>query len=339
LEELGSWLRQEARVPPPNVFGRCLTPLSRLPKVAVLDILRQAGQTRLRAKAGLLQALAKQVGWEQALWQGLFGALGYKSNIWPMRRLAELLPPILADPPKPTTPLALQARLLGLSGLLPAASADHSRSTAAYLSGVWSQWWREREQFTEMALPRSMWRLGALRPANHPQRRLALAAHWVATGDLPQRLERWFASAPPDRKLASSLLEILQPPEDEFWSHHWTLASDRMVRPQPLIGPPRVTDLAINVILPWFWIRAVTGKNTELQRRAEASYFAWPKAEDNAVLRLAGCRFFGSARACRFGSAAVQQGVLQIVRDFCDFSDALCDRCPFPQLVTGAVGE
>ena len=84
-----------------------------------------------------------------------------------------------------------------------------------------------------------MWRLGALRPANHPQRRLALAAHWLALGDLTQRLERWFASARPDRKLASGLLEILQPAEDDFWSRiHWTLASERMARPQPLIGPP-----------------------------------------------------------------------------------------------------
>ena len=81
MEELSCWLRQEPRVPPPNVYGQCLTPLSRLPKVAVEELLRQAGESRLRAKADQLQALAKQVGWEQALWQGVFGALGFKNSM------------------------------------------------------------------------------------------------------------------------------------------------------------------------------------------------------------------------------------------------------------------
>jgi len=31
--------------------------------------------------------------------------------------------------------------------------------------------------------------------------------------------------------------------------------------------------------------------------------------------------------------AAVQQGLIQIVRDFCDRSNALCDNCQFPELV------
>jgi Ni,Fe-hydrogenase III component G len=29
-------------------------------------------------------------------------------------------------------------------------------------------------------LPRPAWKFHGLRPANHPQRRLALAAHWLA---------------------------------------------------------------------------------------------------------------------------------------------------------------
>ena len=51
-------------------------------------------------------------------------------------------------------------------------------------------------------------------------------------------------------------MEIFQVERDEFWSWHWTFKSARMTKPQPLLGEARVTDLAVNVILPWLWIRA-----------------------------------------------------------------------------------
>jgi hypothetical protein len=152
---------------------------------------------------------------------------------------------------------------------------------------------------------------------------------------LPAKLAQWFTETDLEANLPQTLLEVLQVCEDPFWSTHWSFHSRPMAAAQPLIGPPRVTDLAMNVILPWFWVRAVLGQNRELQDRAERFYFAWPKAEDNAVLRLARQRIFGDAE---FGlaSAAIQQGVLQIVRDFCEYSNALCDHCQFPLLAESA---
>jgi hypothetical protein len=81
------------------------------------------------------------------------------------------------------------------------------------------------------------------------------------------------------------------------------------------------------------WTRAHEGGNAKLRREIERRYFAWPAAEDNAVLRLARQRLLGGRRLS-FGSASLQQGLLQIVRDFCDHSNAICDECRFPELVT-----
>ena len=92
-----------------------------------------------------------------------------------------------------------------------------------------------------------------LRPANQPQRRLALAACWLAAGDTVPRLERWCAADLPDEKLSHSLREIFEVGHDEFWSWHWTFRSARLKKPQPLLGDARVTDLAVNVVLPWLW--------------------------------------------------------------------------------------
>jgi hypothetical protein len=94
-----------------------------------------------------------------------------------------------------------------------------------------------------------------------------------------------------------------------------------------------VTDLAMNVVLPWLWMRAVDGRNAALRTELERRYFAWPSAEDNSVLKLARERLLGttSARVCK--GAALQQGLMQVVRDFCEHSNALCAECRFPDLV------
>ena len=131
------------------------------------------------------------------------------------------------------------------------------------------------------------------------------------------------------------LREIFEVERDEFWSWHWTFRSARLPKPQPLLGDARVTDLAVNVILPWLWTRAVEGKNGKLQRVIEQRYFAWPPAQDNSVLRLARQRLLGPGRGRLCRSAAAQQGLMQIARDFCGHSNAVCEGCRFPELVGG----
>ena len=206
-------------------------------------------------------------------------------------------------------PADCQARLFGVSGLLPAELTRAQKGADGYVRRIWDQWWREREQFGDCVLPRQVWRFNSLRPANHPQRRLALAAHWLAAGNLPAKLEKWFTTPAPDGALAESLLETLQVERDDFWSWHWTFRSVRLAKPQPMLGAARVTDLAVNVILPWFWIRAVEGKNAKLQHMAEDRYFQWPAAEDNSVLKLARLRLLGGAKPARVAGRGGATGV------------------------------
>jgi hypothetical protein len=330
LAELNSWLgRDPLKSLPENLRGQCCAPLRDLPPKSLVELLHEAAQVRWRAKAGQLAARARQAGWEQALWEGMFRALGYKQNVWPMQSLAESRLEWLS---LPCPPAACQARLFGISGLLPAELSRNRSGVDGHLRRTWDQWWREREQFSDCMLPRSVWRFNSLRPANHPQRRLALAAHWLAAGDLLPKLEKWFTATVPDAGLVDSLLEVLQVESDEFWSWHWTFRSARLAQPQPMLGAARTSDLAVNVILPWFWIRAVEGKNEALQRVAEHRYFNWPAAGDNSLLRMARQRLLGGAKTGTLKGAAAQQGLLQILRDFCDHSNAICENCQFPEL-------
>ena len=331
LSELSLWLEREPVKPlPENLLGQCSAPLRELAAEPLAELLSEAARVRFESKAAWFQARARHAGWEQALWEGLFRALGYKHNVWPMHCLAETRERWAG---RGLSPLELQARLLGLGGLLPTELSRAQSSADGYVRRIWDCWWREREEFREIILPRGVWKFHGLRPANHPQRRLALPAHWLARDDLPARLNRWCASRPADDALPGSLLEILQIERDEFWSWHWTFRSARLPKPQPLLGATRVTDLAVNVVLPWLWARVAEGKNEKLRCELERRYFAWPCAEDNAVLRLARQRLLGGAARRALRNAAQQQGLMQIVRDFCDHSNAICDHCGFPELV------
>ena len=331
LGELSVWLGTDSAAGfPETLRGKCCATLKGLDQAHLEQLLNQAAAVRLRAKAGLFQARARQVGWEQSLWEGLFRALGYKHNIWPMQHLGELRPRWLV-PGEP--PLNLQARLLGLSGLLPGELPGRRGDNDEFVRGLWDLWWREQDAFSDVVLPPKAWRLHGLRPANHPHRRLALAAGWSIGEPLPARLQDWGASACKLKEMGHTLMDALQVQTDEFWARHWTLSSKAFKTPKPLLGASRVSDLAMNVVIPWLWTRSMEGKNESLRRSLEERYFTWPAAADNSLLRLARERLLGGATSRFFTRAAAQQGLLQLVRDFCDQSNSVCHNCKLPELV------
>ena len=344
LADLALSLENEAlRSLPENLRGKCSAPLRELDEARLAALLHAAARVRFENKAAQFRARARHVGWEQTLWENLFRALGYKHNVWPLQNLAEMNP---RWSPGANSAIEIQARLLGVSGLLPDELTRAQKSSDTYLRRAWDFWWRDRDEFESCILPRESWRFHGLRPANHPQRRLALAAHWLADEKFISKIENWCAadpqvsptqSAQSARVLLDSLHTIFQVGPDEFWSWHWTFKSARLAKPQLLLGEARVTDLAVNVVLPWLWARGACarppGGNEKFLREVERRFFAWPAAEDNSILKLARQRLLGTAKASARQGAAAQQGLLQIVRDFCEHSNALCADCHFPNLV------
>ncbi len=337
LDSLRQWLGGETSIPGPVTRpGGCAGLLHNVTENDLRTLLEQAATSRLRLKAEQLAARARQAGWDQALWEAAFAALGYKHNAWPLRRLGELRSMLLANlegrlPP----PVELQARLFGVAGLLPAQLTRRWAETDRWLRRAWDVWWRWRDAAGPKVLPELAWRFDGLRPANHPQRRLALAAHWLARPDWPSRFEPWLVADLPRSQLQPALARLVQAPEDPFWSWHWTLQSGRMKSPRPLLGASRIADLAMNAVLPWLWSRAAATGNRSVQDRVESRYQAWPAANDNAVLKLARARLLAGQPLPRPVRACHQQGLLQIVRDFCDHANALCECCRFPALVAG----
>jgi len=335
LEALAGWLDTQAPDQIPECLpGRCSAPLRDLSPGQVREVVRQAAAVRLGERSAGLAERARAAGWDQALWEGLLGALGYKHNVWPMRRLAELTP--FQVPPAgggPESAAGWEARLLGISGLLPTTLPQGPGRQR--VRGLWDLWWREREAWDAVILPAFLWRMGGVRPANHPQRRVVLAARWRAAGSPAGSLDAWMSRPANRSRLAADLGRLLTPPAeaDDYWTHHATFRSGPSGMPMPLLGAARVSEIALNVVLPWIHARAGAEGRAEARIEAERRFFEWPCAGDNASLRLARQRLFGDGAGPVPRSGADQQGLHQILRDFCQRAGPLCGACGFPDWV------
>lgn len=313
--------------------GNCCAPLRSLGDDGIIVLLDDAALVRLRTKASMFCARAKHCGWEQSLKEGLFAGLGYKQNVWPMRRLAESIGEVRSSAAANDSETVIHALLLGLGGLMPAEWRGDDDARDRHLEELWSVWWRLRDSVGSSGLPDGLWRFSGVRPANRPERRLALAAQWLADGGLISEIEDWCEELPNRKDVVNSLRKILSQRGESFWDDHHTFASDAMAKAAPLIGGERINELAVNAVLPWLFARAQAGRNQALVRRIETRFQSWPKSADNSVLRLARQRLLGTRSSRMFKTAAHQQGLLQIVRDFCARSDAVCTNCPFPNYV------
>ncbi len=294
--------------------GRCLAPLKDLPEARVRSVLEGAARFRFQRKTKRLRTMIECHGADEALFQELAAALGYKQNKLPFTLLAQRLPLATLRVQKKDA----EALLFGLAGFLDAPDLSvFETGTRTYLRQLWEQWWPQRDAIQRIALPEKIWRLGGARPLNHPQRRLAalreIAAEWPA-------LRRSLGESDP----AGALRRFLRGLGHPYWSRHYTLTSDPTAKPMALVGDSRVAEILANVALPF-----LAAQGTEV----------WPAFEElparlsNRRLETAVTRLFGgNARGRPFTrTVANQQGLLQIYEDFCLQDNSDCAHCPFPE--------
>jgi len=303
-------------LPLPGVFpGKCMQPLSSMPEEKVREVLLGAAHYRLQKKAAALCRLSEIHGPDEALYQAIATALGYKSNKLPFTLLAQRLPLRLLRKAGEDA----EALLFGVAGFLNQKDLRFFDSDArGYLRGLWEKWWPRRAEFDKLEIPKSLWRMSGQRPINHPHRRLAALAqvvrHWTRLRALRDKCD--------PEKLTTYFTRL----ESEYWGFHYTLTSAAVKKPMALIGENRVSDMLANIFFPlavtrdslrWTGFKNLKVPNTN--RRAET----------------AAQRLFGNApiKAALLKSAAIQQGLLQVYEDFCQRDASDCLRCVFPKQV------
>ena len=300
---------------PGAVPGRCSPELARLPPDEIADILRAAGLFRLRQKARRWFWRRRLTIPAQALHEALAEALGFHANQVPMRLVAQRLPwSKLRD-------LKLEARLahlFGLAGFLPNESLTRLEvEPRGWLRELWEVWWKARGPLDYALLPRSQWRLAGLRPLNRPERRLAALAQIVPR--VPELLG--LLQARDAERFAATLLGV----RDSFWEKHATLTGAPLATPCRLLGEERVGDILINVFWPMVSLDDPAAAELALRKLNVTA---------NGAARIASQRLLISALTPKEArEALVQQGLLQIFRDYCQTDCSQCRDCTFPEMV------
>lgn len=294
--------------------GRCHAPLQDLPETRVGSVIEGAARFRLQRKAARLRNMIENHGREEALFQELAAALGYKQNKLPFTLLAQRLPvkTLRADGS------IAEALLFGLAGFLEAPDLSvFEPQTRTYLRELWEQWWAQRAEMERLVLPRETWRLSGARPLNHPQRRLGALA--VIAREWPRLLHSLGATEP-----APAVRDFLHGLHHSYWNHHYTLTSDAAPREMALVGESRIAEILANVVFPF---RLAEGKEVW------PDYQLLPARLTNRRLETASARLFGDdpRRATFVRTVAQQQGLLQIYEDFCLQDNSDCAHCPFPE--------
>ena len=293
--------------------GRCVAPLRNLEAEHVTSVLEAAAKFRLRQKANRLRQRIEVHGRDEALFQAIAEALGYKQNRLPFTLLAQRLPLAFLRKRREDA----EALLFGFAGFLDAPDLDRQRkSTRSYLRSLWDRWWKYREQFSRLVLPAKLWKTSGARPLNHPHRRLGALAVMVA---------EWKTfSALAGASKATPLVSFLTDLRHDFWSRHYSLAAASASSSLALIGNSRAAEILANLVYPLAVNDDREIWNDYKNLRAQLS---------NQAARIAAARLFaGDPRQRDFACSLVgQQGLLQIYEDFClrDASD--CASCPLPE--------
>jgi hypothetical protein len=279
----------------------------------IRSVLDGAAQFRLQRKAARFRRIAEIHGQDEALFQELATALGYKQNKLPFALLAQRLSLKFLRRESEDA----EALLFGIAGFLSAPDLGvYETATRSYVRTLWDRWWPYRNELERLVLPAKLWRFGGARPLNHPQRRLAALAALV---------RKWPAFIKSlghtDGSATRNFFLGLRHP---FWDFHYTLLSDAAAKQMALIGDTRIADILANVLFPFFFVE---GRDV------------WPEFAkltvqlSNRRLETAATRLFGDdPRRPRFmKTVAQQQGLLQIYEDFCLQDNSDCAQCPFPE--------
>jgi Protein of unknown function (DUF2851) len=293
--------------------GRCHAPLRDLPEERLGSILAAASQFRLQRKAARIKTIVENHGRDEALFQEIAAALGYKENKLAFALLAQRLSLTLLRKQGDDA----EALLFGVAGFLESPDLGiYPEKTRGYVRKLWDRWWPHRDKLQRLVLPSKLWRLSGTRPLNHPQRRL---------GALATLIEAWPAFVRSlTKKNAQTTQDFFLGLRHPFWNSHYTLASDPAAREMALVGESRIAEILANVLLPCFLAEGAD---------VWAAYEKLPARLSNRRLETGATRLFaGDPRRPRFTKTiAQQQGLLQIYEDFCLQDNSDCAQCPFPE--------
>ena len=304
----------------PRCHGSCNRFVAEGRPEVLTDFLRLSGDWRLLNKTRYAQARIAAVGAEQATYELLARALGYRSYADTFERLARALPYDRAIQLARQEPFLFEAALLHIGGLLP-----RDKTEALPPHG------KRLDRLRETHLPHLnaldiTWSKVGVRPNNYPGRRIAgLSAILVraAQDGLVGTLERLWKSHESPLELRRAF-EALFPPAMGFWASHYQLDRDAMRTTSAPVGAGRVRSIIGNGFVPVALAQARNAGQRSWEEQILEFYRKLPMEPDNYVYKRMLPRIL-SDHALRL-NFQTQQGILQLHEDWCK-SNPSCKDC------------
>jgi len=316
-----------------------------------LDI---AGDERILLKAARFESSLKTATPDAAMHDALMDAMGYSRHRKEFRRLAAAVPLqqlrrlVPADAGAEERRCRVRALLFGAAGFLEAVPADPE--SEAYLAALRTHWTAAAKDLPGPFMARSDWRFGRTRPTNHPVRRIAgiaafLAAH-LHTGlcrammTAVEHVPETGSETARCRKALERCRALFESAPDDYWARRVAFGPPTLAHATRLIGPARATEIVVNVVVPLLLALSRGNEQPRIERRLHNLYCSLKPRTENAVTRYMKSRLFGLPEAGDKTVASIrrQQGLLQLFHDFCESEASTCSSCGFLAAVEARAG-
>jgi hypothetical protein len=305
--------------------GKCAQTLfKKLSEDNIRQLFRHASGWRLNQKRRFLETKTEDP--ELYLEVGIASALGYKNNTSQFLDLFLWLRQL---------PLQNEEEVFALS--LDACGFFNPPYCQRWES---SSFYHRLKTFAEQSKQRSKCVFSLhthqIRPLNHPIRRLAYLAKLIH--DPQARLikkimmhtwERLWQENNPWKKLKMQLLNLIPTYQDSYWNNHYTFTSQQSDTFLPLIGDDLKTQLLINTFLPLLQ-KEIEQRGDPLEIKALQTFFSTFSSGGSSKTKYLIHRFFGdTSKGELLNKAEIEQGAIQLHRDYCMHFEASCEGCPF----------
>jgi len=287
--------------------------------------LESAGAERMRRKALRLRGIARNTGMDQALYEEIMSALGYRRNKQPFRELAARATLTRLRERCGADPLQWYAVLLGVAGLLPPdIPARWPPATRRFVRHLWDRWWKQAAEWREVAMEPRSWQKAGVRPANRPERRLAAAAYCFCRHDPAELLQ---AACKGGLPAARRILHQALNPPDSFWSRRLAWSGTILPRPAAMVGTGRINAILGNVLVPAAAAFGWSGADLPPEHLL-------PAEPMNSIMKHTAHALFGRDHPpSLYRSGLARQGLLQVAADFCFEGRAHCLTCRLADLL------
>jgi hypothetical protein len=323
LEPGWEWSSDESPEPAACTVGACSLLIPKQGTEPLVRALELAAEWRMLAKARAIRERMDRVGGDQALFEAMMYAAGVSTFKHHFQTVARQLPYARAVQLARHDPLLLEAALLQIAGLMPESLPTdtlvphHARLRALlkeHLDGL-------------RPLP-LLWKRTGIRPANHPERRIAGMARVLArtaeAGLQETILNIW--RKPLTTKETIEEFGKLFPKAMGFWAEHCTWTSARLTTPIATVGSTRVHSIIGNVFIPMGIAVARHHRDRALEERVLEFFQRFPKEANNHVLDRMVPKLLGDSGSKLKMRFAVQQGMLQFYQDWCGPNPS-CRNC------------